>query len=304
VTTKATYRFHIVNVFTDGGAGGNPLAVVPNAVGLTDDQLQARASEFGLSETAFVLPPRSGGSFRLRIFTPTTELPFAGHPTIGSAVVVAGLHETDPAVPERRLVIEEAAGTVDVSVQPERDGLGFGRLTIPHPPIGGPPPPSKRSLAALLSLTVVDLADGLAPAAISCGVPFLLVPLRDTAALREARLDHARWLRVLAAHWAPHLYLFAPADAGSGLDYGARMFAPALGIAEDPATGGAAVTLAAYLGEHLPTANSTTAWVIGQGAEVGRPSVLHAEAVKAAGRVVLTRVGGQVSAVDTGRFAA
>jgi trans-2,3-dihydro-3-hydroxyanthranilate isomerase len=294
------YTFYTVDVFSERVFGGNPLAVFPEAQGLSPRMMQQIAGELNLSETAFVFPPEQPGhTYRLRIFTPQIELPFAGHPTIGTAYVLAATGQIRLDGEQTRMVLEETVGPVRVDVQ-ARDGRPVSaRLWAARMPAFGPPPPGKAELAALLSLEVEALTAGpLSPQAVSCGVPFTFIPLRDREALGRARLDGTIWKRLLAESWAPHVYCLALDPEIEGNHLRARMFAPAMGIDEDPATGAAASALAGYLGSREP--DGALRWVIEQGFEMGRPSLLEVEADKQDGEITAVRVGGKCVLVSEG----
>jgi trans-2,3-dihydro-3-hydroxyanthranilate isomerase len=291
-----TLRFHTLDVFTDCRFGGNPLAVVFGGGGLPAQTMQLVAREFNLSETVFVLPPTNpAASHRIRIFTPVRELSFAGHPTIGTAVLLARLGEARSAAGgESYVVLEEGVGPVSVHVRADDGGPTFAQLTSPRLPEVGPPPPAAADLAVLLSLApeeiVTDARDR--PEALSCGVPYLMIPLRDRDVLARAAVVEAQWRRTLRGYWAPDLYLFCRDPELPGSAIRARMFAPQAGIAEDPATGSAAVALAGYLVDRNATASGTARWTIEQGFEMGRPSLLYLEADVAGGAVRAIRLGG------------
>ena len=296
------HRYLTADVFTDRIFGGNQLAVFPDGRGLRTEQMQKAAREFNFSETVFVLPAESKAhARRLRIFTPGAEVPFAGHPTIGAAFVLASLGEIPIEGEWTRFVLEEGAGPVPVAVR-ARDGRPVAaQLTAPRPPEFGPPPPARADLAAMLSLDVSDLLDEPnGPQGVSCGLPFLFIPLRDRGAVGRARLRPDTWERVQASWWSPHAYVFAFDPENRGHDLRARMFAPAVGVAEDPATGSAATALAAYLGVRDPRREGTLRFVIEQGFEMGRPSLLEAEADKKNGAVAAIRVGGASVLVSEG----
>ena len=264
--------------------------------------MQHIAGELNLSETAFVTPAEDPShTCRLRIFTPQIELPFAGHPTIGTAYVLAATDKVRLSGEQTQMVLEENVGPVWVDVL-ARDGRPISaRLWAAQMPEFGPPPPGREELARLLSLEVEALAEGaLSPQAVSCGVPFTFIPLRDRAALGRARLDMAMWRRVLAGSWAPHVYCMALDPKLVGNNVRARMFAPAMGIDEDPATGAAASALAGYLGNRETLQDGTLRWVIEQGFEMGRPSVLEVAADKRDGEIVAVRVGGKCVMVSEG----
>lgn len=295
------YRYHTLDVFTDQIFGGNPLAVFPEATGLDEERMQRIARELNLSETVFVLPPHSeDATCRIRIFTPARELPFAGHPTVGTAILLAALGRVRAEGSEARVVLEEGVGPVSVTVR-LRDGVPvFAQLSAARPPEVGPAPPPLAEIAAMLSVSPEDLAGGgQEPAMVSCGVPFLIVPLRDREALGRARLDLSRWERVLADAWANSVYLISP---GEESDIRARMFGPGVGIVEDPATGAAASALAGYLAMRDPSTDGILRWTVEQGIEMGRPSWLELEAEKQGGAVTVVRVGGAAVLVGEGEM--
>lgn len=296
------YRFYTADVFTDRAFGGNPLAVFPDGRDLSSEQMQRVARELNLSETVFVCPAeRPRHTRRLRIFTPSAELPFAGHPTIGTAHVLASIGEIALERDVTNIVFEEGVGPVPVRIH-ARDGRPiFAQLAAPRLPEFGPPPPSLETIAATVSLCPSDLLRAEAgPQAVSCGVPFLFVPVRDKEAIRRVRVNREQWERSLSSYWAPHLYVFAYDAEVNGSSLRARMFAPALGIEEDPATGAAATALAGYLGVRDGRSDATLRWRIEQGFEMGRPSILHVEADKRDGAIISIRVGGASVLVSEG----
>ncbi len=289
MSKAGSIRFHTLDVFTTQRFGGNPLAVVPNAAGLTTAEMQTIAREFNLSETTFVFPPGAGGTHHVRIFTPAAELPFAGHPTVGTALL---LNELDSkASIGQRFVFEEGVGDVIVEVRCDQ-GTCFAELEVPQPVEVRPSPLDVAELAALVSLSRSDI-DGNAPApcAASCGVPFLLVPLADVVALGRARLDHSRWSATLQGTFAPQVYLYVLIDGRSGGNVRVRMFAPALGVAEDPATGSAAAAFAGFMATLEPN-HADCQWTIQQGIEMGRPSTLYARVTRRADGSTALFVGG------------
>jgi trans-2,3-dihydro-3-hydroxyanthranilate isomerase len=296
------HHYHTLDVFTDRLFGGNQLAVFPDARGLSGEQMALIARELNLSETVFVLPPETpAGTRRLRIFTPGMELPFAGHPTVGTAFLLAAIGEIPLGADGAHVVFEEGVGPVRVAIAAENGKPTFARLAVAKLPEIGPPPPSSVDIAALLSLDLKDVCDGeFGPQAVSCGVPFLFVPLRTLDAVRRARLDQPRWERRFARFWAPHVYIFARGGELPGSDVHARMFAPAMGIAEDPATGAAASALAGYLAARDRTVTGTLRWTVEQGFEMGRPSILYIEADKEDGAITGVRVGGRSVLVGGG----
>ncbi len=295
-------RYVTADVFTDRMFGGNPVAVVLDAAGLSAEQMQAVAVEFGYSETTFVLPPRdSSHTAWVRIFTPSREVPFAGHPNVGTAFVLA--HEMagrGEAVPDR-LVFEEAAGLVPVDLLRE-DGAVFGaELTAPEPL-------SRRSqvtpdrVAACLSLAAGDmLTDAHAPQVVSVGLPFLVAELASRDALRRAKADRTAYEGVFPLDGATAVYAYTR-DVGTaapeiGTDLQARMFTPRM--TEDPATGSATAAATALLAEIRGGADLRLR--VGQGVDMGRPSLLLARAGRQ-GRAMVAYVGGRCVTAMEGSF--
>ena len=298
-------RFYTLDVFTDRRFGGNPLAVVLGGDGLAPDLMQTIAREFNLSETVFVLPATTAdATHRVRIFTPVRELPFAGHPTIGTAILIAELGLARPSAAGLSVVLEEAVGLVPVLVRLESGRAAFAQLTTARVPQAGPAPPPAGELAALLSLPPESVLDGPVerPEAYSCGVPYLMVPVRDRASLARIEVAAERWRRTLGAYWAPDVYAFTR-DPANPRSVRARMFATESGIVEDPATGSAAVALVGYLAGRESATDGTLLWTVEQGVEMGRPSLLYLEADLAAGAVQKVRLGGAAVRVAEGSLA-
>jgi len=296
------HRFLTADVFTDRIFGGNQLAVFPDGRGLATSQMQQTAREFNFSETVFVLPPDSPAhARRLRIFTPGAEIPFAGHPTIGTAFVLASIGDLTLAGEWTRIVFEEGAGPVPVGIRASGGRPTFTQLVAPRPPEFGPPPPGRADLAAMLSLDPGDLLEEpRGPQGVSCGLPYLIVPLASRDAVRRARLRTDVWEKVLALYWSPHVYVVAFDPEIAGHDLRARMFGPAVGVPEDPATGSAATALGGYLGVRDPRRGGTLRFVVEQGFEMGRPSILEIEVDKKEGAIGEIRVGGASVLVSEG----
>ncbi|MBW8769125.1 MAG: PhzF family phenazine biosynthesis protein [Gemmatimonadetes bacterium] len=292
----ARYRYLTADVFTDVPFGGNQLAVFPDARGIPEHRLQDVAREFNYSETTFVYPASDQAhTRRVRIFTPGNELPFAGHPTVGTAHVLAAIGDLALTGDTTRIVFEELVGPVPVTIRSEGGAPTFCQLSVAKLPEEGPTPPSREALAGVLGLEPDDLLDGeWAPRGWTCGVPYLFVPLRDRDAVARARVNVAEWERALAGTWAPEPFVFAREGERAGSDLHGRMFAPAFGIPEDPATGSAAVALAGYLTRRDARRNAggTLRWRLEQGFEMGRPSILDIEADVARGDITAVRVGG------------
>lgn len=294
------YRYATADVFTDTIFGGNQLAVFPDARGLDTARMQAVAREFNYSETVFVFPPENAAHTRkVRIFTPGVEMPFAGHPTVGAAFVLATLGEIPLDGDETHIVLEEGVGPVPVTLRRGRDGALTAQLSVVKLPEIGPPPPGRDVIAEILSLDVGDLVGGMsASQAVSCGVPYLLVPLRDGDAVARARVRPERFAATLARYWAPNVMVFAR----NGAAIHARVFVPELAVPEDPATGSAAASLGGYLAARDPIADGTLHWSITQGVEMGRPSLLEVEADKRGGAITAIRVGGAAVMVSRGEM--
>ena len=294
--------FVTCDVFTGTRFGGNQLAVILDGRAVTDADMLSIAREFNYSETTFVLPAADARhAKRVRIFTPGRELPFAGHPTVGTAHVLAAVGEVPLTGDETRIVLEEGVGPVPVTIR-ARDGKPvFVQLQAAKLPEIGPAPPSREELAKVLSLNADDLLDGdMSAEAISCGVPFLFVPLRTRDAVGRARIHMDHWDRVLSKYWAPDVMIFSLDAERPDSDVRARMFGPGVAVMEDPATGSACVGLAGYLAARDKRRDGTLTWVIEQGFEMGRPSILHAEAEKNAGAITAVRVGGETVIVSRG----
>ncbi|MEO7104361.1 MAG: PhzF family phenazine biosynthesis protein [Gemmatimonadaceae bacterium] len=296
-----SYSFHTLDVFTDTLFGGNPLAVLTDARGLTTEQMEHITREFNLSETVFVLPPENPThTRRVRIFTPGRELPFAGHPTVGTAFLLAATGMVPLTEGETHIVLEEGVGPVAVTIQVENGAPISAELTAAQAPEFSNDVPNAKDVAAVLSLNAPDISTGeFAPEAVSCGVPFLIAPLVNRDAVSRARLDRAAFERVLSGTWAPEIFLFDVSAATTGGTIRARMFAPDLGIGEDPATGSAAVCLAGYLAKRSPS-DGTLRWTVAQGVEMGRPSTLMISAERRNGAVKTVRVAGKSVLVSDG----
>jgi trans-2,3-dihydro-3-hydroxyanthranilate isomerase len=296
----STLAFHTLDVFTERAYTGNPLAVVLDADGLKDWQMQRIASEFNLSETVFVCAPRTPGALATaRIFTPARELPFAGHPTVGSACLLADLGLVPAGA--SRLVLDEGVGPVAVELRREAGQPWFAQLTAAVAPETRPWDGDFAEIAAVLGLEPEALgSEAEAPRQASCGNPFLVVPVQQPELLAAIRFDSQRARGLLAGGWAHAIYVYARGYEDGELR--ARMFAPDLGVAEDPATGSAAVALAGALALEAPQPEADLRWTIHQGVEMGRASQLYAEASKRGGKVVAVRVGGYAVRITEGRI--
>src|SRR6476646_5187357 len=224
------------DVFTDRRFGGNQLAVFPDARQIASDLMPQIAREFNYSETTFVLPPADPShTAKVRIFTPGGELQFAGHPTIGTAHILATIGAIAITGGETRIVFEEGVGPIPVTIHSTNGKPTSAQLSVAKLPEFGPPPPSHEVLAAMLSLSKDDVLHGdLSAQAVSCGTPFLFIPLRDRAAVARSRVKLDLFESALGSYITDKVMVFALDGELPGSDVRARMFAPGLGIPEDP----------------------------------------------------------------------
>jgi trans-2,3-dihydro-3-hydroxyanthranilate isomerase len=294
-------RYITVDVFTDRAFGGNPLAVVLDAGELTTAQMQAIASEFNYSETTFVLPPQDAAhDAQVRIFTVNREIPFAGHPNVGTAFVLATLAKQPPA----RLLFEERAGLVPVAILQDGGSVVGAELTAPER-LSRLSQISAEQTAACMSLSPADIrTDRHPPQIVSVGLPFLMAEVASRDALRRARADAAAFAQVFPCDGCDAIYFYTrDVPAAEACDLQARMFHPgASGLSEDPATGSATVATAALLADLSSEKDGELKLRIGQGVDIGRPSLLLTRVVKQAGAVVSAHVGGRCVQMMEGTF--
>jgi trans-2,3-dihydro-3-hydroxyanthranilate isomerase len=285
-------RYAIANVFTDRMFSGNPVAVVLDAEDLTAAQMQAIAIEFNHSETTFVLPPRDPAHTAwVRIFTPSREVPFAGHPNIGTAFVLAGLLPPDAVAPGA-FMFEEAAGLVPITLLRDDAAITGAELAAPEP-LSRHSAVDPARAAACLSLAVADLrTDTLPPGVASVGLPFLFVELATRDALRRARPDRTAYDALLPLDGATAVYAYT--QDVEDFDVQSRMFTPRM--TEDPATGSAAAALATLLADVRGA--DVLPLRVGQGLEMGRPSILLARAQRRGGALMGFVGGGCVAVMD------
>jgi trans-2,3-dihydro-3-hydroxyanthranilate isomerase len=285
------FDFTLVDVFTGRPFGGNQLAVFPDAAGIADETMQQLAREFNFSETTFVLPPSDPScTCRVRIFTPHRELPFAGHPTVGTAAVLAGLSQGEPS--GRQFVFEEGIGPVTVSVDGETIRL---RLRSPGYQTSDEAPPAA-AIARALTLPEDAIAETWYA---GVGLRFCFVRLAGPELLGRATLDKTAWAAGVADGWSPDLYVFA-GDYRDGARVQARFFAPGVGVDEDPATGSACASAVASLAMRSPERDGSYRLQIEQGVAMGRPSELEGTARKEDGRLADVVVAGQATIVGHG----
>jgi trans-2,3-dihydro-3-hydroxyanthranilate isomerase len=310
------YRFIQVDVFTDKPFGGNPLAVFPDAEGLSTAEMQSLAREMNLSETTFVLPPQSpDADFKVRIFTPAAELPFAGHPVVGTHWVLAQLGRVRLRTPITRVHFELGVGVLPADLHVDASGARVERVVMTQDrPIFHAILDDVRQLAEGLGLDPEAITTtGLPVQVVSTGVPQMMVPARSLAevqALGANRLNVAALNLVCRAMNTQCVMVFTLETERAESAVHVRMFAPLLGVPEDPATGSANGALGAYLVHHasinsalrraVPVSEPTTRYVSEQGAEMGRPSTVFVEVESIGQKITAVRVGGQVVAVAEG----
>jgi trans-2,3-dihydro-3-hydroxyanthranilate isomerase len=277
-----TFRYVVADVFTDRPLTGNQLAVFTDAREIPDEQLQPLAKEMNVSETVFVYPPEQGGHVKIRIFTPAAEMPFAGHPVLGSAFVLAG--------PLQLITInlETPKGIIPVELEREGARIVFGRMSQPIPEVS--PFDQEADLLAALRIERSELPIEL----YDLGIKHVYVALPSEEAVAALEPDYTALARIQG-------YVGTNCFAGSGTRWKTRMFAPADGVPEDPATGSAAGPLACHLARH-----GRIGWgeeiEISQGAEIGRPSTLYARAHGSAETIERVEVGGSAVVVARGEF--
>jgi trans-2,3-dihydro-3-hydroxyanthranilate isomerase len=287
-------RYHLVDVFTDRAFGGNQLAVVTNGRGISSELMQSIAKELNLSETTFVLPPENPeNNYRVRIFTPTAELPMAGHPTVGTSFILAREHMIEIGPAETTIKLEEGVGTIPVRLE-FKDGAP-DQIWMQQPlPTFGPRFEDARVIAEMLSLAPEAIETDLPLEVVSCGVPFLYVPLKDLASVRAIRFRLDVWDRVLRDFASAQVFAFTNETELNGSSVHSRMFAPGLGVQEDPATGGASGPLGCYLVRHgVFPASQKSEFTSEQGFEMGRPSIIKIVIEQEAGEISKVLVGGR-----------
>lgn len=298
------HRFATLDVFTKQRFTGNPLAVVLDAGGLALDQMQAIAREFNFSETVFVMPPeRPAHSARVRIFTPMGELPFAGHPTIGTAVFLALDKFGDRPSGEALIVLEEKIGSVRVGVRFRPEEPPFAEFDAPKLPVEIGEAPSAAVIADALDLMPSEIGfQNHRPTRFSAGVPYTFVPVASREAIARAAVNPRSWQGAFGTGADGDVYIYTRDTKHSSSSFHARMFGPAHGIAEDPATGSAA---AAFAGVVTKFDRPPAGWhkrVIEQGFEMGRPSLITVSLEMERGALETVRIGGNAVLVSQGRL--
>jgi len=295
------------DVFTHEPLTGNQLAVFLDGRGLSSERMQALAREMNFSESTFILPAETPGTdVRMRIFTPATEMPMAGHPTIGSTFALAHTGVIRPGAP--RFVFGLGIGPVPVDLEWEGSRLRFAWMTQLNPTFGpallGPPLEARDAVAAAIGLGAGDLVSDLPVQQVSCGVPFLMVPIRSREAVDRAMSDSSAFRRLATSTGIDlPIFLFAISPPGSPETVYSRMFAPEFGIMEDPATGSASGPLGCYLVRHRLVSGDAARRIISlQGVAMGRPSRIHVSIASRAGEIAEVKVGGEAVLVASGEL--
>lgn len=292
-------RYCIYDVFTDQVLCGNPLAVVHDAQGLSELQMQAIAGEFNLSETVFVFAAeRRAHSAAIRIFTPRNELPFAGHPTVGTAVCLASdrLAAADGSH-EAVIVLEEKIGAVRCGVRIDATS-GFAEFDIPQMPIHIVSQMDKSEIAEAVGLKPAEIAfENHRPERWSAGVEYNFIPVHNLSALASASPDATVWNEIMGERGA---YLYTRETVGHNHHFSARMFWPGGGIVEDPATGSAAAAFAGVIHRFDGMPDGDHEFIIEQGYEMGRPSKIRLECTAEGGQLQRVRIGGHAVKIAEG----
>ena len=300
--TPVAYRYAVLDVFTDKPLAGNALAVLPEAAGLDDGRMQAIASEFNLSETVFVFPPSNPmHTASIRIFTPGRELPFAGHPTVGTAVLLGRAKvAAGGGGPEIVLVLEEKVGPVRCGVFVQGPRAGHAIFDLPKKPEAIAMSLERDTIAAAIGVMPTEIGfENHQPVAFSAGVPYAFVPVRDLEAIARAGANLSAWNAAFPAETRA-AYIYCRQTVGTAHHFHARMFAPGGGIAEDPATGSAAAAFAGVILRFDKLRSGSQRFVIEQGFEMGRPSLIKLEIDIADGDIAAARIGGDAVVIAEG----
>ncbi|MBW9062414.1 PhzF family phenazine biosynthesis protein [Rhizobium herbae] len=300
-------RFAIYDVFTANRLEGNPLAVVFDGDELSDAAMQAIACEFNLSETVFVKPAENPAhAARLRIFTPGYELPFAGHPTVGAAVALAeAARDGDGEDYDLVQVLEENVGPVRCAVRLRAQSATFAEFDMPRKSVQISAKLDRQEIANTLSLKATQIGfENHVPTFWSAGVPFVMIPVHDMAAAAAVEFDAALWEKItpIADGRLASAYVYCRGGINHVARFHARMFAPAMGIVEDPATGAAVAALSGAIHYFDQLIDGHHPFLIEQGVEMGRPSLLHLHLDVSGGEIATARIGGQAVKTAAGEL--
>lgn len=295
-------RFVTLDVFTEKRFAGNPLAVVLEPDGLDTAAMQTIAREFNLSETVFVFPPADKANrAKIRIFTPVSELPFAGHPTVGTAVLLGRI---DGGTTARDFTLELNVGPVPCKVTPAGES-GHAVFDLPRLPESVGAPADDAAIASALSIDTADIGFGSMTAARwSAGAPYTMVPVRGLEAIKRCRVNSALWAKAFDFDTHGAAYMICDETADPAHAFHTRMFAPRQGVPEDPATGSAAAAFAGYLAAHGGYKDGTHSLVIEQGFEMGRPSIIELTLKVTGGKLTGASIGGGAVVVSEGAIEA
>ncbi|MCB1475824.1 MAG: PhzF family phenazine biosynthesis protein [Rhodobiaceae bacterium] len=294
------HQYAILDVFTEERFAGNPLAVVFDADNFPTEFCQRIAREFNLSETVFVSRPRNEAhSAAVRIFTPVSELPFAGHPTVGTAILLARRRWPDGGSQDGLIVLEEQIGPVRVGVSLGGKRGDFAEFDIPKLPVSTSTDTDRETIAAVMGLQPKEIGfENHKPCAFSAGVPYVFVPVRDMATLRRCKISKPRYDELFGAEG--QIYVYCRETVSQKNDFHARMFAPHIGIGEDPATGSAAAAFSAVIQTFDTPPAGTHNYRIEQGHIMGRPSIIHLEINSEGGKLRSVRIGGNAVLLASG----
>lgn len=294
-------RYHLIDVFTNQPFGGNQLAVFSNGRGVSEDLMQGIAAELNISETTFVMPPQdSNNDFWVRIFSPTIELPMAGHPTIGTAFVLAHENLIDRSLDENVVIFEEGIGPVSVTIRCVDGEPVMATMSQTVPEIGARFE-DRNALAEMLTIDPTDIDADYPAEVVSSGIPYLLVPLKNLQAMRSIKFRVDIWEQALKDLDSPNVFIFTTETELEGSTVHSRMFAPGMGILEDAATGGAGGPLGSYLVRYGLVNRADSASIISeQGFEIGRPSLIHIEVDFEGDQIKDVQVGGQCAFIGEG----
>lgn len=295
--------YAILDVFTETPFRGNPLAVVLDGEGLSDEAMQTIAAEFNLSETVFVFPPeKPGNTAAVRIFTPGAELPFAGHPTVGTAVLLAKRQMGAVSLPsDVAIALEERIGLVRAGAVAKPGRSGHATFTLPQKPMQIAPAVARVRIADALGLDEDDIGfDRHRPAVYSAGVPFTLVPVKTMKAIGNIAPNPQAWAGAFETAARDNAFIYTRGGTSPGAAFHARMFWPKAGIAEDPATGSAIAALAGAIVDFEKLADGSHCFSIEQGYEMGRASEIMLEIDIEDGAFFAARIGGSAVIVAEG----
>lgn len=294
-------NYHILDVFTERPFGGNPLAVVLDADRLTLAEMQAIAREFNLSETVFVLKPTAPGhTARIRIFTPTREIPFAGHPTLGAAILLAELRAQN-GEGDAIIALEEEVGSVRVGVRLKSGAAAFGEFDAPK--VGSMPEelPQPEEISAALGLIPSELNfENHKPTLLRASSAFAYVPVANLDPMSKLRVAPTHWARAFTDRRIDGVYVYTRQCVRAHASFHARMFAPDIGVPEDPATGSAAIGFAHVIQAFDQGPDGVHKRIIEQGVEMGRPSMIQLVMAVSRGKLESVRIGGSAVRVAEG----